>query len=215
MYKVPLPLIADAYTIGSEDLESTDAINNSEYYLTFRKFPFEKEPMLFSEGDNRIVFSGLQRQIRSLFGTPVTHADIDESIKFLKDRCVGPKGFSNFPFSEKKWREVVDIYGGYVPLVISGLPEGSVCYPNEPVIRVKNAVPGFGQFAAMFEASLVKVWARTARLTAARHWLEKMTGQIMSVDKCSYAEAQHIARMSVHDFGDRAGMTDDESCSLG
>lgn len=213
-HKTPRPLIADAYTLGSHRFESQDAIDYSEYYMTFRR-QTKKEPWVIHPNDQRIIFTGLSRIINKLLGEPITHEEIDEAKAFLKDRKATCVGLTNFDFPEDKWREIVDKHRGYIPIAISGVPEGSTVYPNEPVIRVWNTEPGFGQFAAYFESTLLKTWATSLRTTIARHWLERLINIIQDVEKCSYEEARRIAQICCHDFGDRSGASMEESEELG
>jgi nicotinamide phosphoribosyltransferase len=213
-HKTPRPLIADAYTLGSHKFESPEAIEYSEYYLTFRK-QTGREPSVVVPDDKRIIFAGLSRLINKLLGTPVTHEEIDEAKAFLKGRKATCVGLTDFDFPEDKWREIVNKHKGYVPLCITGVPEGSVIYPNEPAMRVWNTVPGFGQFAAYFESTWLKTWAPSLRATIARHWLDKLMDMIQEIEKCSREEARQIAQICCHDFGDRAGASMEESEELG
>lgn len=216
LYSTPVCLMSDAYTISSHMFESPEALTYSKYYLTFRKFPSKKEPDLFREDDNRIVFMGISTAINKLFEKPVTHSDIDQCVAFCKQRKYMTNGLADFDFPEKEWRQIVDKFGGRPPLKITALPEGSVCYPHEPVVRVENTVEGFGQFAGYFEIILINyIWSQTARLTAARHWLERNIEMIMNLEKCTYDEALPKAQIMMHDFGGRAAMCNEESESLG
>lgn len=219
LYEVPLPLKSDAYTLGSRNFESPDARDYSEYYLTFRKFPFFNEPELFNNqvyNESRMIFSGISTAINELFTNQVTHEDIDESIRFLKDRQYLTNGLKDFDFPEYEWRRIVNEFNGYVPLKIEAMPEGSIVYPNEPIVRVSNTVPGFGQFAAYFEAIILNYcWSQSLRATMNRHWLERNIEMIMDIEKCSYKEALPKAQIMLHDFGYRSAMCSQESDSLG
>lgn len=207
MHRTPRPLLADAYTIGSYDWESKEAKENSIYYLTFRK-----PCTAVFNNDNRIVFAGLNRILKKLFSEPITHEEIDESIRFLKNRKFTNNGLRDFDFPEQMWRRVVDEFGGYPPLLITGFPEGSVVYPNEPVIRVYSQVDGMGPLAAWFESTIMKVWATTERLTQARHWLKYNQDMIRGIEPdLSDEQVNFLASTMMHDFGDRSGSTIEES----
>lgn len=216
-HRTPRPLWSDAYTINGFTFESQEATENSKYYGAFRKFPHEYEPT-YTVGDERIVFAGLQPLCDMLFYDPITHEEIDESIAFLKGRKVRNNGtFDDFEFPEALWRRVVNECGGYLPLRVVGLPEGSVVYPHEPFLRVEATKPGYGPLVPWFESTLLHVWAATERLTAARHFLKGAFRLIRTYEPASVSDAEcmFLARIMIHDFGDRAGASPMESELLG
>lgn len=212
-HKTPRPLWADAYTINGFTLESKEATDNSVYYGTYRKFPLKHEPSIYEEGDNRILFAGLQSLCDMLFYEPITHQEIDESLAFLKGRKATATGFRDFEFPEALWRRVVDECGGYLPLKVEGIPEGGVTYPGEPCVRVTSTKVGFGPLVPWFESTLLHVWAASERLTAARHALNWAYKLIRSWEMPSVPDEQcmFFARLMVHDFGDRAATCPQES----
>lgn len=212
-HKTPRLLWADAYTINGFSFESKEATDSSEYYAVFRKFPTKYEP-IYAQGDSRIIFAGLQSLCDMLLYEPYTHAEIDESIAFLKARKArAGVEFADFEFPEQLWRRVVDECDGYLPLLIEGAPEGSVVYPHEPVMRVRATKPGFGPLVPWFESTLLHVWAATERLTAARHFLNWSYNLIRQYEPATVSDADcmFMARLLIHDFGDRAAACPQES----
>jgi len=216
-HKVPRPLQCDAYTVNGYAFESGEATENSKYYGTFRKFPLEFEPS-YTKGDERIVFSGLQSLCDLLFYEPITHDEINETVAFLKGRKVKNNGtFADFEFPEVMWRRVVDEFGGFLPLRVDGMPEGSVVYPHEPFLRVTATEPGFGPLVPWFESTLLHVWAATERLTAARHFMRYTYDIIRKYEPQSVtdAECEFFSRVMIHDFGDRGATSPMESELVG
>jgi nicotinamide phosphoribosyltransferase len=215
IYETPRLLLADAYTIGSGfRFESNEADAFSKYYLTFRKGPSKLQYLsgISSPQDDRTVFAGLQRIIERLLSKQVTHEEIDEAKEFLKNRKVTTKGLRDFEFPEAMWRRVVDEFNGFLPIVIDAVPEGTVVYPHEPVIRVYSTVEGFGTLCAWFESKIIHVWAATERLTAVRHWLEYNRSMIARIETGASQETiNFLASIMMHDFGDRAAMCVQES----
>ncbi len=218
IHKTPRLLKSDAYTIGST-WESQDAKDYSHYNLAFRKsLQFAGSNKSFFNGSDRITFVGLQRIIDELFYEPFTHAEIDETERFLQNRKFSTKGLREFKTDLPLWREIVNKYGGRPPIRISAMPEGSIVYPGEPVVSVKPTVKGFGRIAAWFESTLLKVWATSERSTVARHWLDYHRNMISSIEKdtgMSQDEIDFIASTRCHDFGCRAGICTEESEILG
>lgn len=216
-HRTPRPLWSDAYTVNGFTFESREATENSKYYGTFRKFPHAHEPF-YSPEDERIVFAGLQQLCDILFYDPISHDEIDETVEFLRGRKAKYNGtFDDFEFPEKMWRKVVDDFGGYLPLKIVGMPEGSVVYPHEPFLRVEATKSGFGPLVPWFESTLLHVWAATERLTAARHFLKHAFKLIRNFepDSVSDDECMFFARLMIHDFGDRAAASPMESELVG
>lgn len=215
IYKTPRLLMADAYTVGSNDFQSDDARKQSTYYITFRRNLYKINPDLYSKGDDRIVFVGLPRILEKLFYEPITHEEIDEAKRFLQTAKVDTQGLVPYNFPEAMWRVVVDKYNGRPPILISALPEGSVAYPNEPLIQIENVAKDdeeMGELAAWFESKLLHVWASSERVTQERHWFEYCLDIVRKIEpNISDAEAEFKASLMLHDFGDRAGMNDTES----
>jgi nicotinamide phosphoribosyltransferase len=232
-HKVPRPLLVDAYTCCSEKFENQDALDFSTYQLAFRRKLIDIDSSLYSEEDNRIVFYGLQAILDELLREPITNKEIDESIAFLEKRKATTAGLANFDFNEEMWRRVVDEFAGRPPIQIEALPEGSVCYPGEPVLRVTSKVKGFGQLCAYFEAVLLHVWATSERVTAARHWYENQLRLIRAIEKGEiifkdgrtdkgngqliYDEGMvhFLSSIRLHDFGARGAICSQESDRLG
>jgi len=212
-HKTPRPLQSDAYTINGYLLESKEATDNSVYYGTFRKFPHKHEPVIYDPADSRILVAGLQSICDTLFYDPITHKEIDETVEFLKGRKATATGFRDFEFPEDLWRKVVNDHGGYLPLKVEGIPEGGVVYPGEPWIRVRATAPGFGPLVPWFESTLLHAWAPSERLTAARHALRWAYNLVRAYEPSNIPneECMFLARLMIHDFGDRAATCPQES----
>jgi len=219
IFKTPRLLIADSYTISSDLFASPKCKEKSIYYLTFRGILNDVNPDLYNEGDNRIIFSGLSRILDYLFYEPVTHAEIDETKRFLEHARATKNGYQNMYFPEALWRLIVDKYNGRPPIKITGLPEGSVVYPNEPVLMVESMDEEFemGEIAAWFESTFIKVWSSTQMVTQLMHWLEYWKGLVRYVYGNTISEEQitFLASLCLHNFGCRAGMVPQESEWMG
>lgn len=211
--KTPRMVRTDAYTASSLDFESADAVEYSEYYLTFRRHPKELDPSLYQDGDLRMIFSGMQHIIERLFLDPVTHEELERAEEFYRSRKYKSDGsLADFEFAKPLWLRIINEFGGRIPIQIDAMPEGSTVYPGEPVIRVRNTVPGFGPMAAWFEPHLVQAWSCSERATAARHWLEYNRGMIRRLEpKLTKDEVDFFASTMMHDFGARAAAVPQEN----
>lgn len=216
IHKTPRLLMCDAYTVGSNEFESIEAKEKSTYYITFRKTLSSIKSGPYTEGDTRYVFMGLQRILDYLFYDAITHEEIDETKRFLQTAKVSTTGLHEYTFPEELWRRVVDEFNGRPPIEVRALPEGSVCYPNEPVIEITSKVEGFGVMAAMFESKLLMVWAATEMTTQLEHWLLYNKNMIRTArPDLTEDNVDFFARLMLHDFGDRAGISPQESEWLG
>lgn len=213
IFKTPRLLMADAYTVGSDLFQSKKAKEQSTYYITFRRNLVDINKDLYTKDDNRIIFAGLTKIIDSLLYDPITHEEIDETLSFLKDFRVGGMVYH---FNEDMWRRIVDEYSGRIPIQIEAFPEGSVVYPNEPVVQITNQVMGFGELAAWFESKLLQVWAYSERTTQNHHWFVWLRENVIKKVNPSYTieEANFFTSLMLTDFGDRAGICQQESEDL-
>lgn len=199
---VPLIMRADAYTIASDDFVSKSAKFNSVYNYTNRYSPADAVPEVAS--DSRMVFYGLTEFIRTHLTQPITKEDVDNAEAFMK-RAHSFGGPLNF--NRDVWDGIVEDHAGYLPISIKAIPEGSVYYPNQPVIEVENTVVGYGEIAAHIEALMVgMVSIASARATICRHWREKLLE--MGCD-------ENLINYYIHDFGMRASSCGEESELLG
>ena len=215
-HKTPRMLMADAYTIGANKFQSDEAKEKSVYYTVFRRDLYKINPELYEEGDNRIVFGGLQRIIDRLFYEPCTMDEIEQTDAFLEHAKVTNKGLARYDYPRDLWVRIVNEFNGRPPIKIEAMPEGSVVYPGEPVMQTTSMVDGFGELAAWFESKLLQVWASSERITQDEHWFKQVKSMILEVDPMmSNEQANFFASISTTDFGDRAGICAQESEDLG
>lgn len=216
-HEVPMPLKADGYTVNSELFASDKAKKKSVYYITFRRVLEKINPHVFSKGDNRIIFHGISRLIEDIFYVACNMKDIDETESFLSKAQVTTQGLTMFDFPRHLWERIVNEFNGRPPISIYALKEGSIVYPNEPCVRIESEVEGFGEFAAWFESTLLKVWASSEFITTLVHWKEYWKSLIKTVygNTKTADEIEFMASLCLFNFGCRAGMTNEESRYLG
>ena len=216
-HTTPRLVIADAYTIGSNPFESKQAKRKSVYYITARKFLDSINPNLYSKKDTRYIHIGLAKIIDCLLYEPITMEEILETDKFLEFQKVTLNGLAKFEYPRELWVEIVEKYNGRIPITVKALPEGSVFYPNEPIIEIESSLENFGVLAAWFESSLLKVWAPTEMVTQLEHWVLYYIGVMDEIygDSITKEQKDFFARGMLHNFGCRAGMTPQESEWLG
>lgn len=96
------------------------------------------------------------------------------------------------------------------------MPEGSIVYPNEPIIQISSMVDGMGELSAWFESKLIQVFSSSERVTQDRHWFEFLKDRIRFINPLmSDNDVSFIASTLLADFGDRSGFNDTESEDMG
>lgn len=206
----PFPVLSDFYTCTSNPFESSEARELSVYNFTNRISPKDALPSICK--DSRMVFYGLSYFIRNHLNNRISKEEVAQSAEFF--RQANSFGGS-VPFDKDLWMAVVDDCGGFLPIKIEAMDEGSVFFPNEPVVQVRNTKPGFGNLAAFIEPLLVGAVSKaSAFTTVCKHWYEWFV-EVYQSEGLSEDEAREVARFSIHNFGMRASSVYEESLLFG
>ena len=80
------------------------------------------------KGDYDVVFFGLQAFIKEYLSTPITHQDLDESAMVIQAH--------GLTFHRPGWELIVDKHGGYLPLRLEAIHEGSDVPSSNVVCQV-------------------------------------------------------------------------------
>lgn len=218
-FKTPMVLKTDAYTVGSPLFQSKEAIQNSVYYGVHRKHLESINKKLYGSDDDRIAHIGLPEVIDDLFRVPLSSKKLKLAINSLSKFKVSSNGFEPYPFPEKLWKKVIKNFNGRPPIVIESLPEGSVVYPGEPFIQVypsQGVEAEYGELAAWFETKFLQIYGTSERVTQNEHFLLRLKEKIFKVSPELDSDlVDGIARTLLIDFGDRAGLSQNESELLG
>jgi nicotinamide phosphoribosyltransferase len=150
---------------------------------------------------HEILYAGLQAFTREYLSKPITMANIDEA-----EVIVTAHGE---PFYRENWEYIVKKHGGYLPLRIKGLDEGSIVSPGTVMVTVENTDPKCYWLTTHIETMLLRaIW------------------YVTTVASNSYASRQVILEaleetgdpasigFKLHDFGAR-GVSSGESAMLG
>ncbi len=149
-----------------------------------------------------VLFFGLQAFLKEYLSRPISRADIDEA----EEVAMAHLGF----FNRKGWEHIVNRHGGFLPVEIQALPEGTVVPSQVPVVQLVNTDPECFWVPSYLETSLLRaVWypSTVASLSFAckkvlRHYLEETADTLDGLD------------FQLHDFGAR-GATSEEAAGLG
>lgn len=214
--RLPIPkcMDGDAYTVAGEALASDAMKEQTVYGMMFRTSPQDAPVMKGIALDDRIVLFGLTDYIRNHLTKPITMEDIDRTEAFMSTA----HAFGGaLPFDRTPWERVVIEYGGYLPIKIEALPEGSTFYPNEVPVQVTSLGDGFGEVAALIEAHMVGMVSNASvRVTLERHMLDRLK-EYTREDNPDGTDAEILfaAQLMIHDFGMRASSASEESEVLG
>ena len=214
-FKTPRLLMTDAYTLGSNHFESLEAKQKSVYYITFRSLLNNINPFLYDKSDDRIVFAGLSKLVYNLFAEKITMEEIYTTDLFVAQAKVTNTGLTEYSYPRQMWIDIVNDYNGRPPIEIIGLAEGSICYPNEPVVQITSSSfphEQMGILAAWFESQLLMVWGPSEFVTQNEHWLLKYKALLLKYDPTlSEDMVDFLGRISLIDFGARSAMTPQET----
>jgi nicotinamide phosphoribosyltransferase len=149
-----------------------------------------------------VLFFGLQAFLKEYLSQPVSRADIDEA----EAVAMAHLGW----FNRAGWEHILQRHGGYLPLEIQAVPEGTVVPNHVPVVQLVNTDPACFWLPSYLETALLRaVWypSTVASLSFAcrkvlRHYLEQTADTLDGLD------------FQLHDFGAR-GATNEEAAALG
>jgi nicotinamide phosphoribosyltransferase len=148
------------------------------------------------------MFVGLQAFIREYLMHPITLEDIDEAEFTEREQ--------GMHFNRDNWLGILNDHGGYLPVEIEAVPEGTVLPIKNVLVQVINTDPKYWWATSFFETALLRaVWYPTTVGTIS--WLAKQ--QIIQA-YTQTSDNMHLVRHILHDYGAR-GVSSMESASLG
>ena len=150
---------------------------------------------------DRTVFFGLQAFIKEYLLQPITQADIEIAEEILTAH--------GEPFNRQGWQYILDKHGGFLPVVIRAVPEGTVVPVKNVLATIENTDPECFWLTTWLETALLRaIWYPTTVATQSwtirqliLNYLEK-TGDSALID------------FKLHDFGAR-GVSSLESAGIG
>lgn len=150
---------------------------------------------------DKTLFFGLQAFIKEYLLEPITQADID-----IADEILSAHGE---PFNRSNWQYILEHHGGYLPLIIKAVPEGTVVPVKNVLATIENSDPKCYWLTTWIETALLRaIWYPTTVATRSHKirqvildYLEK-TGDPTLID------------FKLHDFGAR-GVSSLDSAAIG
>ena len=148
------------------------------------------------------LFVGLQAFLRQYLMRPITLEDIDEAESIEREQ--------GMHFNRDLWLGILNDHGGYLPVEIEAVPEGTVVPPKNVLVQLINTDPKYWWVTSFFETALLRaVWYPTTIGTVS--WLAK---QVIRDALEHTSDNPQILRHMLHDYGAR-GVSSQESAALG
>ena len=136
-----LILFADSYKV-SHHLQYPKGLTKLKSYFESRGGKFQD-----------VVFFGLQYILKKYLSRPITMAMIDEAEAEL-ELHFGRKDI----FNRAGWTYILEKHGGYLPIKIKAVPEGSLVPYKNVLFTVESTDENVPWMTNYFETCLVQVW---------------------------------------------------------
>ena len=153
-------------------------------------------------GDYDVVFFGLQAFIKEYLSTPITTQDIDEAEVVIQAH--------GLTFNRTGWELLVERHGGYLPLRIEAVPEGSIVPVSNVVCQVINTDPDFYWLPSYIETALLRAIWYPSTVASVSHFCKGIIRDALEKS----ADNNDSLPFRLHDFGAR-GASSFESVALG
>lgn len=183
-------------------------LNTDSYKYSHKKqFPANSEYINYyieaRDTTANIVFFGLQAFIKEYLLKPITIDQINEA-----EEIVTAHGLT---FYREDWELIVKEYGGYLPISISAVPEGTVVPGGNVLLQVINTDKRFFWLPGFIETAMLRaIWYPSTVATISR----EVKKNILQALRESSDRAESQIDFKLHDFGAR-GSTSREASMLG
>lgn len=149
------------------------------------------------------TFFGLQYWLQQyLAGPVVTQEKIDEADEMFRLH------FGGQVFNRPGWEDILQRHGGFLPVEIKAIPEGTVVGESNVLMTVENTDDQAYWLTNFLETLLVQVWYPSTVATQSRAMKQIITDYLIKTGDPSLAE------FKLHDFGFR-GVTCPEQAAIG
>jgi len=167
---------------------------NSEHVYAY----FESRGGLYK----KTVAAGMQYYRDKYIAKPITMADID-AMESLVIAHLGPGAFNR-----AGWEYILRVHGGYLPIEIKAVPEGTVLSSGNILMSVENTDKKVPWLTNYVESLLVKVWYPTT-VASTSYYIKQLI-----LEALEKSGDPSLITFKLHDFGDR-GVSSPESAAIG
>lgn len=149
------------------------------------------------------VSFGLQKYLKDLESVRVTKADVEEADDILTRH--------GEPFNRSGWERIVKAYDGRIPLIVEGVPDGTVLPIGTPNVQVRNFDPELFWLTSYVETQMLRaLWYPSTVATLSREIKKDIYNFLVKTSDDS--DVQILFKL--HDFGAR-GVSSYESSGIG
>lgn len=193
IFNISFILAADSYKLHH-------AVESKEEYVQTLNLVV---PRKASKATDEIVAAGMTMASRVISDVVITKEQIDEAV--VEANQMG------YEIDRSKWDYIVEFCGGYLPLSIWGIEEGTIVKPNTPVLGVINTVDGYGWLAKYSETVSQRiVWKMTNVATSSRFIYNKIKEAMIKT-----GSDMSMLPYKLHNFGDRGADGQDAAIMAG
>jgi nicotinamide phosphoribosyltransferase len=157
-------------------------------------------------GEPESVFFGLQAFIKDYLLEPITMLDIERA-----ERVVLAHGL---PFNREGWELIVREHGGFLPLTIEAVPEGTVMSTHNVQVQIKLTKDDarLAWLVSYIETCLLRgIWYPSTVATKSRKFKKMIAAALL---RSSDVPVDQQLMFKLHDFGSR-GASSGETAILG
>lgn len=151
---------------------------------------------------DKTVFFGLQYLLKKYLSKPITQAMVEEAKSFFEAH--------GEPFNYAGWTHIVRTHGGYLPIKIRAVPEGTVVPTDRVLMTVESTDAQTYWLPSWMETQLMRVWYPTTVATISWHTKQTIKRYL---DQTSDNPQEQLP-FKLHDFGSR-GVSSRESAGIG
>lgn len=154
---------------------------------------------------NDHVFFGLQMFIKEYLLEPFTEKDIDEAEEIVKAH--------GLPFNRAGWEYILDEHGGYLPICIEAIPEGTVLDVHNALVQIYNTDEKVPWLTSFVETPILRgIWYPTTVATNS-YQIKKIIKKYMEMTVDPELIEEQLP-FKLHDFGAR-GVSSFEGAGIG
>lgn len=176
-----------------------NCIIDTDYYKTTHGRMYNPTTKgLFSYAESRggiydtVVFFGLQHYIKSSLLDRITRADVDYAEAVIQG--MNP----DVPFDRKGWDIIVAEHGGYLPVTIKAVKEGTKVPVKNALVTVESNDPRIPWLTSYIETALIRLWYPTT-IASKSYAMRKGIKELYS----RYADTTANVDFALLDFGSR------------
>ena len=152
---------------------------------------------------DHLLFFGAQIAFKTFLAERVTSADVDEA-----EQVITAHGL---PFNRAGFDRLVNVHGGYWPVEIEALQEGTVIPIGHVILQLRNTDPEMPWVTSFLETAMLRaIWYPTTVATLSWH----VKQLVWTALRDSSDDPDGQIAFKLHDFGAR-GVSSAESAAIG